>query len=306
MQTEAAKLLGNLAANHVVNQSAIMTAEGDAALSLRVGAPANVESNAALVRASAIGLANLAHTSVNQLSIGYGDATTFLLQALVDSVSPPVVEGAATAITCLCHSNPLNKSRVAAQNGLQVLLFVISECHRFGRDDAALTAACECLAVVARTPANRAQMLELDGHLPLCQLCSSTPATSPLLLEASALVVCALIPTQRERQSALADGRESKLEAKAVGALLALERASHLLQTSMSSGVGGGGAPQWLTDGIQTLRRYQQTGASDAVAMAPAGDDGALLEFHERGYFVMESATSIAPNELCRSFYPDV
>lgn len=298
MQTEAAKLLGNLAANHVVNQSAIMTAEGDAALATRAGSPATVEANAALVRASAMGLANLAHTSVNQLSIGYGDATTFLLQALVDSASPAVLEAAATAVACLCHGNPLNKSRVAAQNGLQVLLYVVAESRRFARDEAALAAACECLAVLARTPANRAQVLELDGHLPLCQLCASTPATAPLLLEASASAVCALIATRRERRSALADGRELKLEAKAAGALLVLERAAHLLSTA------GRGAPQWLADGVQTLRRRQQAGdRDDSGAEAPSSEEDESMEFHDRGYFVMETATSVGPDALCPDFY---
>lgn len=276
-----------------------MTVEGNAALAIRVGSPANVLANADLVRASAIGVANLAYTSVNQLTIAYGDATTFLLQALVDSPFPSVIEAAATAITSLCHGNPLNKSRVAAQNGLQVLLYVISECKRFQNDVAALTAACECLAVIGRSPPNRAQILELDGHIPLIELCRSTPGTNLQLLEASASAICALIPTSRERRSAISDGRECKLEAKEAGVLLSLERASNLLTTSKN----GGSVPHWLTESISRLRMYHSSTNNVNAHANQDEEDESLMEFHERGYFTMESATPIPPDKMCPAFY---
>lgn len=306
VQVEASKLLGNLAANHIVNQSAIMTAEGDAALTKRMTAEI-LSVNPPLVRACAIAIANLAHTSVNQLSIGYGDAMTYLLQLLVDSVSPTVLEAVATALTSLCHSNPLNKSRVAAQNGIQVLLYVVSQSHRYGQDESALVACCECLAVITRTKSNRQQAFELDGHIPICNLCTRTPATSALLLEASASAICALIPTAHERQAALADGRENKLETNGI-ALSALERAKHLLSSPTACGdaTGSNSVPQWLSVGIETLRAYQaNTEGSEANGnVANHGDDGeAPLEFHERSYFAMESATAIQPDELCPDFY---
>ncbi|KAG2795325.1 hypothetical protein PC116_g26808 [Phytophthora cactorum] len=125
VQTEAAKLLGNMAYNHVVNQSALMAAEAPTALTACLTA-ANLQRSPQLARAGAVGLANLAYTSVNQLTIGYSNASTLLLQLLVDAVSQPtVIEAASTTLACLCHQNPPNKARVAAQNGLQVLLYAL-------------------------------------------------------------------------------------------------------------------------------------------------------------------------------------
>lgn len=125
VQTEAAKLLGNMAYNHVVNQSALMAAEAPTALTACLTAT-NLQRSPQLARAGAAGLANLAYTSVNQLTIGYSNASTLLLQLLVDAVSqPPVIEAASTALACLCHQNPPNKARVTAQNGIQVLLYAL-------------------------------------------------------------------------------------------------------------------------------------------------------------------------------------
>ncbi|ETN05863.1 hypothetical protein PPTG_13230 [Phytophthora nicotianae INRA-310] len=89
-----------------------------------------------LARAGAVGLANLAYTSVNQLTIGYSNASTLLLQLLVDAVSQPlVIEAASTALACLCHQNQPNKARVAAQNGLQVLLYALGAIPDTKHDD---------------------------------------------------------------------------------------------------------------------------------------------------------------------------
>uniref|UniRef100_K3WVB0 Armadillo repeat-containing domain-containing protein n=1 Tax=Globisporangium ultimum (strain ATCC 200006 / CBS 805.95 / DAOM BR144) TaxID=431595 RepID=K3WVB0_GLOUD len=301
VQAEAAKLIGNVAFNHVVNQSAAMTLEGDVALTQCLSAAENLHQSPQLIRACAIGIANLAYTSVNQLSIGYGDAMTFLLQLAVDATVPMVLEAALSAITCLCHQNPLNKSRVTAQNGLQVLLYVISQSKRYGHDEATLVAACECFAVVAKTKANRIQVLELDGHLPVCQLCKK--ATSALLLEASASAVCALIPSTSERDASIADSRELKLEMNRI-ALSALERAKHLLgQHYQQNAPSNQGIPMWLSTGIQTLTSY----ATAEQKQRLVGDDETLLsdamEFHERSYFSLESATDVAPDALCPDFY---
>ncbi|KAF1319350.1 hypothetical protein FI667_g13259, partial [Globisporangium splendens] len=302
VQAEAAKLIGNVAFNHVVNQSAMVALEGDVALTQGLSAAKNLHQSPQLIRACAIGIANLAYTSVNQLSIGYGDAVTFLLQLAVDATSPTVLEAVLSAITCLCHQNPLNKSRVAAQNGLQVLLYVISQSKRYGRDEATLVAACECFAVVAKTKANRSQVLELDGHLPICQLCKK--ATSELLLEASASAVCALIPSTSERNASIADSRELKLETNRI-ALSALERAKHLLsqqyqQNAQSNQV----IPMWLSKGIQTLTSYPTADQKQS----PVNDDESssdAMEFHERSYFSLESTTDAVPDALCPDFYKD-
>lgn len=296
VRAEAAKLLGNLAFNHIVNQSAVMTCEGDAALSKCLTAEI-LQQSPELVRACAIGIANLAFTSVNQLSIGYGDAMTHLLQLAVDSTNPSVLEAVLSAISCLCHANPLNKGRVAAQNGLQVLLYVVSQSKRFKHDESALVAACECFAIVANTKANRNQVLDLDGQIPICRLCKK--ATSELLLEASASAVCALIPTASERASLLADSRESKLETNRLG-LATLERARHLLaQQNQNQQVYV--VPSWLTNGIHTLTKYA-AGVGSSTSN-DSDDVSASSEFHERSYFSLESLTNVAPDELCPHFY---
>lgn len=288
IKAEAAKLIGNLACNHVVNQSAIMTVEGDAALSKGLTAK-NMQLDASLVRASAIGIANLAYTPVNQLSIGYGDAMTFLLQLLVDTTLASIVEACAIAITCLCHQNPLNKSRVAAQNGLQVLLYVISQSHRYGHDEGALIAACECMSVIARPKMNRQQALDLDGHLPLLQLCRQ--ANSLSVVESSAASLCALLPSAHDREALLADGKESKMETRGA-VLFALERAHHLLAES-------GTIPLWLTTGIETLRSF----TTSPNTSLPSARDEDENEFYARTWFALESITEIAPDALCAQFY---
>lgn len=301
VQCEAARLLGNLACNHIVNQSAVIACEGDAALTKCLSAE-NLHSNPQLIRACAMGIANLAYTSVNQLSIGYGDAMTFLLQLAVDSTTPMVLQAVLTAITCLCHQNPLNKSRAAAQNGLQVLLYVISQSKRYDHDEATLLAACECFSVVAKTKANRSQVLELDGHLPICQLCRKS--TSGVLLEASAAAVCALIPSPSERDTWLADSRELKLETNRV-ALSALERAKHLLLTQQQTQA----IPSWLSQGIHTLTLYAAAGSSNQIVPGGSSDDSAdraAMEFHERSYFSLESLTDVAPDALCPHFYEKI
>lgn len=297
VRAEAAKLLGNLACNHIVNQSAVMTSEGDDALARCLTAE-NLQQSPELVRACAIGIANLAYTSVNQLSIGYGDAMTHLLQLAVDSTSASVLEAVLSAISGLCHANPLNKSRVAAQNGLHVLLYVVTQSKRFGHDESTLVAACECLAVVANTKANRSLVADLDGQIPICRLCKK--ATSELLLEASASAVCALIPKPSERANLLADSRESKLETNRVG-LAALERARHLLTQQQQQNQQAYVVPSWLTSGIHTLTKYAAgLGANEASVTE---DEAAAGEIHERSYFSLESLTEIAPDELCPHFY---
>lgn len=288
IQAESAKLIGNLACNHVVNQSAIMTAEGDAALSRCLTAK-NMQLDPSLVHASAIGIANLAHTPVNQLSIGYGDAMTFLLQLLVDTTMASIVETCAIAITCLCHQNPLNKSRVAAQNGLQVLLYVISQSHRYDHDESALVAACECMSVIARPKVNRQQVLDLDGHLPILQLCRQ--ATSLPLIESSAASLCALLPSAHDRVALLADGKESKMETRGA-VLLALERAQHLLSEN-------GTVPLWLTTAIDTLRAF----AISSNVLKPIATDEDENESYPHTWFALESLTEIAPDALCAQFY---
>ncbi|KAG7396837.1 hypothetical protein PHYBOEH_001650 [Phytophthora boehmeriae] len=323
VQTEAAKLLGNMAYNHTVNQSAMMAAEAPTTLTACLTA-ANLQRSPQLVRAGAIGLANLAHTSVNQLTIGYSNASTFLLQLLVDAVSqPPVVEAVATALACLCHQNPPNKSRVAAQNGIQVLLYALGAMSDAGEGGdssslgVALVALCESFAVLANSRPNRQQVLELDGHLLLCQMCQQCSAiNSPRLLESSARAICALVPPPQERSAMLADNRESKLETKSIG-LKALERARHLLlQESQRHhhGEEGGAAMRgrwrWLTQTIDTLTIYRtSTGSQQTPTKSLDGKDNeaeqSLSEFRERSSLSLESVTTIPPDELCPHFYDD-
>lgn len=287
IQTEAAKLIGNLACNHVVNQSAIMTVEGDAALTKCLTAN-NMQLDPSLIRASAVGIANLAHTPVNQLSIGYGDALTFLLQLLVDTTLASIVEACSIAITCLCHQNPLNKSRVAAQNGLQVFLYVISQAHRYEHDESALVAACECMSVIARPKVNRQQVLDLDGHLPILQLCRQT--NSLPVIEASAASLCALLPSAHDREALFADGKESKMETKSA-VLLTLERAHHLLSEN-------GTAPLWLINAIDTLLSLAMS--SNISKLLTTDEEN---EFYPRAWFAVESITNMAPDALCAHFY---
>ncbi|KAL3672850.1 hypothetical protein V7S43_002152 [Phytophthora oleae] len=319
VQTEAAKLLGNTAYNHVVNQSALMAAESPTALTACLTA-ANLQRSPHLVRAGAIGLANLAYTSVNQLTIGYSNASTLLLQLLVDAVGQPaVIEASSTALACLCHLNPPNKARVAAQNGLQVLLYALSAMPNPKDDEdeggigAACIALCESFAVIVNSRPNREQVMELDGHFLLCQLCHQCSATNtPKLLESSARAICALVPPPRERNALIADNRESKMETKSI-ALKALERARHLLShhphgeeeiTTMK------GQRRWLTQTIDELTNYQTSVSQHpATNLTPEKSESegeqSLSEFRERSNFLLESLTVIPPDDLCPLFYDE-
>ncbi|GLE01579.1 hypothetical protein PINS_up010409 [Pythium insidiosum] len=312
VQTEAAKLLGNLAYNHVVNQSAIMTAEGDAFLAKRMTSEC-VSRSPELATACAIGIGNLAFTSVNQLSIGYGDAMTFLLQILVDSTQPLLLDAAAVALSSLCHQSPLNKNRLLAQNGIQVLVYVISRSQRYSHDEDVLVSALECFAIVARTHQARQQVFELDGHIPICQLCKTT--TSSVLMRASAMALSALVPTPLEREHWRRDGKECKLETKRMG-LSALERAKHSLygkpksvpkeKGNAASSPREDGVPSWLTHAIAQLSAY--TSASNAsteteTLMSGNPAEDVPSELQPRSYFSMESLTEIAPDALCPTFY---
>ncbi|KAF4038713.1 hypothetical protein GN244_ATG09243 [Phytophthora infestans] len=311
VQTEAAKLLGNMAYNHVVNQSALMAAEAPSALTACLTA-ANLQRSPLLARAGAIGLANLAYTSVNQLTIGYSSASTLLLQLLVDAVSQPaVVEAASTALACLCHQNPPNKARIAAQNGLQVLLYALGATRDTEGDEdergvgAALIALCDSFAVLANSRPDRQQVLELDGHFLLCQLCHNCSVMkTPKLLESSARAICALVPPPLERSALLADSRESKMETKSV-ALKALERARHLLEQESQrhrhgeEGDAMKGRRRWLTQTIDLLISYQ---ISAPLPLEKTGSDG-QVEFRNRSSFSLESLTAIPPDDLCPHFY---
>ncbi|ETM42161.1 hypothetical protein L914_12151 [Phytophthora nicotianae] len=312
VQTEAAKLLGNVAFNHVVNQSALMAAEAPTALTACLTA-ANLQRSPQLARAGAVGLANLAYTSVNQLTIGYSNASTLLLQLLVDAVSQPlVIEAASTALACLCHQNQPNKARVAAQNGLQVLLYALGAIPDTKHDDdergvgAALIALCESFAVIANSRPNRQQVMELDGHFLLCQLCQSCSGVkTPKLLESSARAVCALVPPPQERSALIADNRESKMETKSI-ALKALDRARHLFEQESQRLRHHGekedsmkGRRRWLTQTIELLTSYQTASALTSEKPGSDGED----EFRDRSSFSLESLTAISPDDLCPHFY---
>ncbi|KAF1774625.1 Armadillo-type fold [Phytophthora cactorum] len=320
VQTEAAKLLGNMAYNHVVNQSALMAAEAPTALTACLTA-ANLQRSPQLARAGAVGLANLAYTSVNQLTIGYSNASTLLLQLLVDAVSQPtVIEAASTTLACLCHQNPPNKARVAAQNGLQVLLYALGATPDAEDDDdergigAALIALCESFAVIVNSRPNRQQVMELDGHFLLCQLCQNCSAVkTPKLLESSARAICALVPPPQERSALIADNRESKMETKSI-ALKALDRARHLLEQQCQRHLHRGeeedaaikGRCRWLTQTIDTLTSYQTSPASRQHSMSEktqSNGEDSLTEFRDRSSLSLESLTAIPPDDLCPNFY---
>jgi hypothetical protein len=303
VQAEAAKLLGNLAFNHVVNQSAILTAEADAWLTKRLTAESLAKSRG-LVRACAVGVGNLAYTSVSQLSIGYGDAMTLLLQLLVDSTDPLVLEAAAVALSGMCHQSPLNKGRAMAQNALQVLLYVISRSHRYNGDHDVLVAALECFCVLARAKPARARVLELDGHLPLCQLCQNSKSLS--LLVASAMAVAVLIPTPLEHRVLRNDGKEGKLEIGGLG-LSSLKRVRHTVY-GKDKNPHDEMIPLWLDKAIARLSSYATSSGgtpSETGGIASALDEEDIVEFHERSYYSIESLTEIEPDELCPQFYDE-
>ncbi|GMF55876.1 unnamed protein product [Phytophthora fragariaefolia] len=326
VQTEAAKLLGNMAYNHVVNQSALMAAGAPTVLTECLTAT-NLQRNPQLARAGAVGLANLAYNSVNQLTIGYSNASTLLLQLLVDAVGQPqVVEAASTALACLCHQNLPNKARVAAQNGIQVLLYALSAIPDTEENDdecglgAALIALCECFAVIAHSRPNRQQVMELDGHFLLCQICQHCSSIgTPKLLESSARAICALVPPLQERIALVSDNRECKMETKSV-ALKALERARHLLrQEPQQRQLHGGedntmikGQHRWLTQTIDLLTSYESLSVSQQVVPTTEGTkksvseaENTIMEFRERSSFSIESITAITPDKLCPHFYDE-
>ncbi|KAL7681437.1 putative armadillo-like helical protein [Plasmopara halstedii] len=312
VQIEAAKLLGNMAYNNAVNQSILMAADTATALSTCLTA-VNLQRSSQLVRAGAIGLANLAYTSTNQLIIGNSDTSTLLLQLLVDAVKiPTVIEGASIALACLCHQNPSNKARVAAQNGLQVLLYALqatlnlAENDVEGSHDAALIALCESFAIIVHSRVNRQHATELDGHVILCNLCSS--AKNLMLVKASAHAICAMVPPPNERNALIADNRESEMETKSI-TLETLERARYILKQEAQrvlvpnedENTAMGGRLRWLTRTIDTLVSYRTPSVLSSQYME--GDN--VAEFCDRSSLLLESFSSVLPDELCPQFFYD-
>lgn len=316
VQLEAAKLLGNMAYNHEVNHSALMANEVAIALAACLTAT-SFQQSAKLARAGAIGLANLAYTSANQLAIGYSDASTFLLQLVVDAVkAPAVIEAAAIALACLCHQHPPNKARVAAQNGLQVLLYALRVLSN-SKDKkiesgrvAALVALCESFAILVHSESNRQHALELDDHVFLFKLCSKTSTLN--LLEASARAICAMILPLNEHDLFI-DNRKSIMETTLI-ALKALKRARKILiqkdqdplvRTESENAVMSGRL-RWLTRTIDTLDTlFQSTPDTTAIVSLKVveSDVNDLLEFRDRNSFLVDTLTAIQPDDLCPHFY---
>jgi hypothetical protein len=244
IKKEASKLLGNLAYNHIVNQSAIMTVEGDGALS-KLLTLENACQRPELIRACAIGIGNLAFTSVNQLSIGYGESMTCLLRILVENQVPETLEACLNALTSLCHQNPLNKNRASSQNGLKILLFLLNEPKRYANDLRVVIATGHCFSILARTKHSRQEVLEMNGHVPILNLCKSL--LNEKALEAIGMALAALVPTKKERQEYLLDGKELKLHTNGCG-IAAFERIKHLVYGKYEKLF-----PSWLTKAIKKL-----------------------------------------------------
>jgi hypothetical protein len=80
-------------------------AEGDAALIKYLDNSKSAEPHDwALKRSCAMAIGNLSSTQVNQITIGYSDAVTWLLRLLVDCNDPLVLEASGISNYLSCHT----------------------------------------------------------------------------------------------------------------------------------------------------------------------------------------------------------
>ncbi|RHY30316.1 hypothetical protein DYB32_004415 [Aphanomyces invadans] len=249
---------------------------------------------------SARGLANLASTKVNQISIGYSEAIPTMLQLLVDCRDAPVLAACGLAIASLCHQCKVNKVRVAGQNGLAVLLYVLGTPDRFHHDAAVLVAVCLAIASVVTLDANLRLLEDMGGHDPLLALCETT--TDLQVLDASGRAIAAMAPTLEYKYNTLQQGKPFVVQDK--GGLAALERVATVVYAAKD-------LPSWLDHALDVLRMTpKQLAATMATVPVhditnPKSDEGDSVwdEVFTRDAVAVESLVPVAPDDLCTSFY---
>ncbi|KAF0693352.1 Aste57867_15684 [Aphanomyces stellatus] len=311
VRVAAAHALANLGFAGVANQGAIVMAQGDVELTLQLrrarqemmAADAAAVAWRPLARRCAVGLANLASTPVNQIAIGYSDAIPTLLQLLVDGTDDAgVLEACGLALGSLCYQCKVNKVRVAAHNGLSVLLYVLASSHRYADDVAVLAATCLALASVVAMDANLRQLEDLDGHLPLLSLCAA--AADPRVMETSAMAVAALAPSLEYKHATVSAGKPFKVQE--AGGSAALERVATALYA-------GSVVPRWLQHGLAVMRatpkQLEQARAAAAAAVDdvtnPKSDEAESVwdEVFTRDELTTEELIEMTPDVLCGDFY---
>ncbi|RHZ02233.1 hypothetical protein DYB37_006076 [Aphanomyces astaci] len=294
----AAHTLANIGFAGTTNQGAVFMAQGDMELIKQLGATAKAlqtpvtmsipltsppatsqppvlgrSSESHLLQHCARGLANLASTKVNQISIGYSDALPIMLQQMVDSNDAPVL----TAYGFLCHQCKVNKVRVAGQNGLAVLLYVVATAERFHHNPDVLSATCLAIASVVAMDANLRILEDMDGHDVLLALCMST--MNVRVLDASGRAIAAMAPTLEYKHNVWQQGKPFKVQDS--GGLAALERVAALqMALALASG-----QPHDVTN--------------------PKSDeaDSVWDEVFARDAVAVEALVPIAPDALCSTFY---
>ncbi|RHY61160.1 hypothetical protein DYB30_003250 [Aphanomyces astaci] len=353
----AAHTLANIGFAGTTNQGAVFMAQGDMELIKQLGATAKAlqspvtmsipltsppatsqppvlgrSSESHLLQHCARGLANLASTKVNQISIGYSDALPTMLQQMVDSNDAPVL----TAYGFLCHQCKVNKVRVAGQNGLAVLLYVVATAERFHHNPDVLSATCLAIASVVAMDANLRILEDMDGHDVLLALCMST--MNVRVLDASGRAIAAMAPTLEYKHSVWQQGKPFKVQDS--GGLAALERVAALVynntSSSSSSNTTSKDLPTWLQHGLDVFRMTPSTMELDhdglvclclfrparlcihveqmALALAsgqphdvtnPKSDeaDSVWDEVFARDAVAVEALVPIAPDALCSTFY---
>ncbi|KAH9142826.1 hypothetical protein AeRB84_013124 [Aphanomyces euteiches] len=296
----AATALANIGFAGLSNQTAVVMAQGDMELTTQLGRAKNNHnyvSAAALLQWCALGLGNLAATSVTQISIGYTDAIPLMLQLLVDASNPELLEACGLAIGSLCYQCKVNKVRVASQNGIQVLLYVLSTPQRYGAHSRVLSAACLALATVISTDGNLRLLEDLDGHIPVLDLCMTSE--DPQVLLASSMAVAAQIPTLEYKFRTMRQGKPFKVQE--AGGIAALERVALVTQIK----------PSWLQQRLDILGMSIQAMSKTMEAVVvvdetnPKSDEQESVwnEVMARQQLIVEALVEIHPDELCTRFH---
>ena len=295
----AARAIANLAYNHSLNQGRIMSEGGDSALVRQLGLfPDNDLVKAGIMTA----LANLAHTEVNQMSIGYSEALPLLVQYTVQSTCPELLFACTNAMASLMYAHLPNKNRFALQRAPEALLYLISEPERFHHDVHVLASACRALCTFALTEGNWRLVRQHDGSYPLVQLCQTTHDDQ--LLRASAQAIAALVPSEGRKYELLQEGLGVPVEAD--GGIKALERCSFTAFTERGLEV-----PKWLTNALRIMKtpmhelkqNMHLDWYGETSAVHTRGEGLTRTELFDRTELSVEYRVEIEPDPLCHHFF---
>lgn len=302
VRTHAARLMTNMACNHMLNQASIMSAEGDVALNHQLGAEETTDE--ILAAGTFLALSNLAHTDVNQASIGYSRALPLLVRYTVETTEPALLIATTTTMASLMYSCCLNKNRLALERAVEALLYLITEPERFDSNPNVLASTCRALSSFLITEGNCRLLRQHEGATrALVEFC--VQATDVQVVRTSAMVLAALVPIESTKHEFIMEGK--LLDVEEEGGLAALERARYTGYVSCEMEV-----PKWLENAIRILKTpFEQLRCNprldwfgeESLGQARR-DDYVRPEFFQRTVLSEEYVSQIEPDDACKdTFY---